>query len=282
MTPGVAARRSAVALALGVVLACGNGREAAPKPAPASIRIDGSNGVMPLVRALAEAWRAGGGSDRVAFGAGMGGSTRIQALLERRIDVALASHGIDEDSLVARGLAVHRIALTPVIFGVHAAVTAPGLSAAQVCAAFGGHAANWQALGGTSVPVRPVVRPESEVDMEVARAGIPCFTGLALAAGVTVVQETADMAAALAATEGAIGVTTATVVQQSNGRIRALALDGVEPSTDAVRAGRYPLTRASYLITQASPEPGVVHFLEFIRSPAGAAVLTANGSVPAP
>lgn len=262
-------------------LACASERDPdAPPRTP--IRIDGSNGVMPLVAALAEAWRVAGAQDSVVFGAGLGGSARIRALVEGNIEVALASHGIDVDSLVARGLAAHRIALTPVVFGTHAGVPVTGLTEAQVCGAFAGRIANWRATGGASLPLRPVVRPESEVDMEVVRAGIPCFAALALARGVMVVAETSDMADALARTEGAIGITTATVVQQSNGRIRALALSGVEPSVDAVRSGRYPLTRASYLITHAAPDSGVLRFLDFIRSPQGAAVLAATGSIPAP
>lgn len=275
-------RRCAGALLALVCLAgCGAERDAAATVAPVAIRIDGSNGVMPLVSALAQAWRAASAKDSVVLGAGMGGSARIQALMAGTIDVALASHGIDVDSLVARGLVVHRVALTPVVFAVHAGVTAPGLTESQVCDAFAGRAADWRSLAGIGLSVRPIVRPESEVDMEVIRAGIPCFAGLSLASGITVVEETSDMARALAGTEGAIGVTTATVVQQSNGRIRALALGGVEPSVDAVSRGRYPLTRASYLITRASPDSGVVRFLDFIRSPQGAAVLAANGSIPA-
>lgn len=278
MTPPV--RCAGAALALALLAACG--KEDASPVTPAAIRIDGSNGVMPLVSALAEAWRTAGAQDSVVFGAGMGGSARIQALLERRIDIALASHGIDVDSLTARGLAVHRVALTPVVFGVHAGVTVAGLTEPQICAAFSGRTTNWRSSGGANLPLRPIVRPESEVDMEVVRAGISCFAELSLAAGIRVVEETAHMAAALASTEGAIGVTTATVVQQSNGRIRALALGDTEPSVDAVSSGRYPLTRASYLITRAAPDSGVVRFLDFIRSPQGAAVLAANGSVAAP
>lgn len=276
-------RRSAgVLLVLALLAACFGEPDATRAATRSTIRIDGSNGVMPLVAALAEAWRAAGAQDSVVFGAGMGGSARIHALLDGSIDVALASHGIDVDSLAARGLTVHRVALTPVVFAVHAGVTVPRLTEAQICSAFAGRTTNWRSAGGANLPLRPVVRPESEVDMEVVRGGILCFAELPLASGVLVVEETADMAATLASTEGAIGVTTATVVQQSNGRIRALALSDVEPSPDAVSRGRYPLTRASYLVIRAGPDSGVVRFLDFIRSPQGAAVLAANGSIAAP
>ena len=88
------------------------------------------------------------------------------------------------------------------------------------------------------------------------------------------------MAKELARTAGAIGMTTATVAEQSEGRIKPLALNGVEPSADNVRSGAYRLTRDSFLVTRAAPSPAVARFLEFVRGPEGKRVIGANGAVP--
>jgi ABC-type phosphate transport system substrate-binding protein len=93
------------------------------------------------------------------------------------------------------------------------------------------------------------------------------------------VEETGDMDRALRDTEGAIGVTSATVVAQSGGTIRAMALDGAPPTPPAVREGRYTLTRSSYLVARGDAHAGVARFLAFIASPTGQAVLEANGAV---
>ncbi|MCU0616424.1 MAG: substrate-binding domain-containing protein [Gemmatimonadaceae bacterium] len=248
---------------------------------PPAVHIDGSNGVMPLVRALADAYVAEVPGAVVTFGEGLGSKARLDSLRAGHMDIALASHGLDTAALREEGLGVHRIAATPVVFGVHAAsVTLADLPSARACDVLAGRETSWRPLGdGRDLPIVVVVRPEAEVDMEVLRDGIACARELAITPSARVVEETADMARALRETEGAMGVTTATVVAQSGGAIRALALDGVAPSPEAVREGRYPLTRSSYLVVRGDAHASVAWFLAFIASPSGQAVIEANGSV---
>lgn len=268
------------------LLVVGCGAESPPadvtdEGVPPAVHIDGSNGVMPLVRALAEAYAAEVPDAVITFGEGLGSKARLDSLRAGHMDVALASHGLDTAALRAEGLGVHRIAATPVVFGVHAAsVTLADLPSARACDVLAGRETSWRPLGdGRDLPIVVVVRPEAEVDMEVLRDGIACARDLTIAPSARVVEETGDMARTLAATEGAIGVTTATVVAQSDGAIRALALDGAAPSPSAVREGRYPLTRSSYLVVRGDAHAGVARFLAFIASPAGQAVIEANGGV---
>jgi phosphate transport system substrate-binding protein len=97
---------------------------------------------------------------------------------------------------------------------------------------------------------------------------------------VKVMPRSGDMAKDLATSEGAIGMTTATVVEQSRGQIKALSLNGVIPTAANVARQIYTLTRDSVLVTKAPPAPPVSRFIEFIRSSAGEAVIVANGAVP--
>ena len=57
--------------------------------------IDGSTGVAPLVEALARAYREQHPGTAIEIGKGLGTKARIQALREGRIDVAMASHGLN-------------------------------------------------------------------------------------------------------------------------------------------------------------------------------------------
>jgi phosphate transport system substrate-binding protein len=266
-------------LALGALLAC-RGERAADADALPPVHVDGSNGVMPLVRALAAAYVAEVPDAVVTFGAGLGSRARLDSLRAGRMDIALASHGLDTAALRTEGLAVHRIAETPVVLGVHAmSVSLAGLPASRLCDVLAGRETSWRPLGdGRDLPIVLMVRPEAEVDMEVLRDRVACAHDVAITPAARVVEETADMARELAATEGAIGVTTATVVAQSGGAIRAMALDDVLPSVAAVRDGRYTLTRSSYLVARGNAHAGVDRFLAFIASPAGQRVLEANGA----
>jgi phosphate transport system substrate-binding protein len=174
---------------------------------------------------------------------------------------------------------VHEIAKIPVVFAVNATVPLKALSESQVCGIYSRQLVNWNQLGGPDLPVAPRTRPDTEVDAEVVRARVPCLKDLQMAESVRSMPKAADMAKELAATAGAIGMTTMTVVEQSEARIRPLALNAVEPNAMNVRSGAYPLTRDSFLITRERPAPAVARFLAFVRSAEGAAVVAANGAI---
>lgn len=254
---------------------------ALPRAARAeTIVVDGSTGVMPLVAALVRTFQERHPGAVVEMGKGLGTTARLQALEDGKIDIALASHGVVPEELKRRGMTVHEIAKVAVVFGVNATVPVTGLSDAQICDIYAGRVTSWKAFGAPDMPIAPRTRPDTEVDAEVVRAKIPCLSNLQMPAGVRVMPRSGDMAKELAASPGAVGMTTATVVEQSRGQIRAVALNGVIPSADSVSHGTYTLTRDSFLVTKAAPSPAVSRFLEFVRSPAGAAVIVANGAVP--
>src|SRR5688572_6417397 len=83
------------------------------------VRFDGSAGVAPLVTALAAEYRARNPHATLDIATGLSSSARLQAVADGRIDVAMASHVIDVAAIRARGLDVHEIARTPVVFAVH-------------------------------------------------------------------------------------------------------------------------------------------------------------------
>ncbi len=60
----------------------------------------------------------------------------------------MASHGLQVDEITRRGMAVHRIAMTPVVFAVHGSAAVAGLSEAQLCAIYEGKTHSWSELGG--------------------------------------------------------------------------------------------------------------------------------------
>jgi phosphate transport system substrate-binding protein len=242
------------------------------------LSIDGSTGTAPLVAALGKAFTGRTGVT-VEVGKGLGTRARFEALAAGKIDIAMASHGLKTDEVAAMGMTVHRIAMTPVVFAVHQSVGARDVTDAQLCAIYAGRSRNWSELGGPDLPVAPLTRPDSEVDAEVVRDGIACLKGLQMPDTVKVMAPAGDMAKALAETSGGIGMTSATVVEQSQGKIKPLALNGVPPNEAEVVAGRYRLTRDAFLVTRNVASPEVTAFIGFVQGPDGAAVIRANSAI---
>ena len=216
----------------------------------------------------------------IEIGKGLGTKARIDALAAGTIEIAMASHGLAVDELTKAGMVVHEIARTPVVFGVNAGVSVDGLTEEQVCAIYVGSRSNWKELGVPDLTIAPRTRPDSEVDAEVVRDGVACLKSLKMTEAVKVMQRGGDMAAELAAAPGATGMTTAIVVEQSAGKIRAVALNGVPPDEANVRAGRYKLVREAFLVTKTEMSPALTPFIYFVQSPECPAVIMANGAIP--
>jgi phosphate transport system substrate-binding protein len=67
-----------------------------------------------------------------------------------------------------------------------------------------------------------------------------------------------------------------------DGRVRALAVNGVPPSSEAIEAGLYPMTRTHFVVTIAEPDGVSREFLQWLLAPPGLAVLEAHGFVAPP
>jgi phosphate transport system substrate-binding protein len=264
-----------IGLSLGLLFAAGVYGQTTQR-----IVIDGSTGVMPLASALAKAFQERNAGTTVELGTGLGTKARIQAVDEGKIDIALASHGLDAGEIKRRGMSLHEIARTAVVFGVNSGVSVASLTDRQICDIYSGTLSNWNLLNGPDLQIAARARPDSEVDAEVVRAGIPCLKDLRLPESVKIMARSGDMAKELAATAGAIGMTTLTVTEQSAAKIRPISINGITPNAGNVEKKTYPLLRESFFVTRSSPSPQVARFLEFVRGPEGDKVIRANGAVP--
>ena len=137
------------------------------------ITIDGSTGVAPLVAALAKTYEQQNPGTQIQIGKGLGTGARIRALDEGKIDIAMASHGLDVAAIQKQGMVVHEFAKVAVVFAVNETVPVAALTDAQVCAIYSGKAVNWRDVGGPDLAIAPLARPDSEVDTEVVFSRCP-------------------------------------------------------------------------------------------------------------
>lgn len=244
------------------------------------ILINGSNGVRPLVEALAEGFQQSHPEIPLSIAATMGSKERIEALVSDSIDIAMASHGIDEAALTAQGFEVILFARMPVVMAVHKDVDIRNLTSEQICDIYAGKITNWKELGGKDLPVQALSRPFEEVDVEVILEHIPCFAAIEPSPAVRFEERSGDMARALATTPGSIGMTTMTRVNQSEGSFQAIAIDAISPVMENIKAGRYPLLRNSYLVTKKVDSAWVDAFLSFILSEEGSKIIEENEAIP--
>ena len=252
----------------------------APAWSEEKIVLDGSSGMLPLARVLATAYQQKSPGAQVEIGKGLGTGARLVALADNKIQIALASHGIKPEDVQKGNLRVVEVAKGAIVFAVNANVPITNITEAQVCDIYSGQVPNWQSVGGPNVPIVVLTRPATEVDPEVIRAKIGCFAQLKEVETAKVMARGGDMATALADTANAIGMTSMTVVEQSAGKVKALTINGVAPTPENVKNGRYFLTRDFLFVTRGAPTGDVKKFLDFVSSSEGDRVILANGAVP--
>ncbi|MFL5261863.1 MAG: substrate-binding domain-containing protein [Anaeromyxobacteraceae bacterium] len=151
----------------------------------------------------------------------------------------------------------------------HAANPVEGLTRAQLAAAFTGAARSWRDLGGPDLPLLAV----TEV-LAGGRGTVVEFQRLALGGAAygprREVEDAPDGLALVAREPG--GLTVASMAMAVRG-VRALAIDGVRPTADAVRAGAYLLGRPMYLVARADASPSAAALLDLALSAEGQRVV---------
>ncbi len=154
-----------------------------------------------------------------------------------------------------------------------------GLKESQVCDIFGGGATSWSEVGGSGAKITALSRNEDDGTKEAVRTHVACFKSLKEAPQVAVLVRSSAMTMRLESEPGTIGMTELAAVDASRGAFKALALDGVGPSAEAVRSGKYKLVKDYAFVTRGEPKGVARQFLEFTRSADARRILGANGVI---
>jgi len=129
--------------------------------------------------------------------------------------------------------------------------------------------------------IRLVLRSPGDTDIPVLRRMSPAMnTAVDIALrreGMIVATTDDDAADAIESVPGAFGGTTLSLVLSEKRPLRVLALDGIVPSLRTMADRSYPYSKTFFMVTKNDPPAAVRRFIDFVRSPAGSAILSKNG-----
>jgi phosphate transport system substrate-binding protein len=144
-----------------------------------------------------------------------------------------------------------------------------GLSLAQARAVFAGGLRSWRELGGPDAPVVPVTEVKTG-----GRGTVLELKRLVLGGGeFGATREHEDAPDCLRDVASDPDAVTAASMSMAIPGVRALAIDGAEPTAANVRAGRYPLGRPMYLVARPPAPERVEALLALVLSAEGQAVV---------
>ncbi|MGE5188907.1 MAG: PstS family phosphate ABC transporter substrate-binding protein [Gemmatimonadota bacterium] len=262
---------AAVVVAL---LAAGPGSAAA-----ATIRISGTGGAVQTFRILARAFQKSRPDVAVAVLPNIGSSGGIRAVLAGKLDIGLSARPLN-DAESGRGIVARAYARTPMVFAAYRNVRTGGLTSTEVAEIYSGSRSRWE----DGKRIRLVLRPPSDSDIPLLQSMSPAMSEAVAGAlrreGMTVAMTDQDAADVIERVPGAFGAVTLAIVLSERRAIRIVALDGIVPSLRTMGDGSYPHAKTFYVVTKRGVPPAVRAFLDFVRSPEGAAILSENGQAP--
>jgi phosphate transport system substrate-binding protein len=262
---------SGCAIAVLAMLLVSGSRSAAAE----MIRISGTGGAMETMRILGEAFRKNNPEIRVEIMPGMGSSGSIKAVLAGRLEIGLSGRTLNGEER-DQGAVETRYAKTPFVFAVNRTLKITGLTLEGVAGIYAGKR-DWE--GGKRI--RLVLRSPEDSDVPVLKGMSPAMSAAADIAlrreGMIVATTDHDAADAIETVPGAFGGTTLSLVVSEKRALRVLALDGVVPSVRTMADRSYPYSKTFFMVTRKNPPVAVQRFIDFVRSPAGSAILSKNG-----
>ncbi len=251
---------------------------AAPAAA-GTIRMAGTGGAIGGMRPLVEAFEKSHPGAVVVIPSVLGSGGAIRALLDGKLDVALSARPLKDEERRG-GLEEAAYARTPFIFAVHGMTRISNLTSADLAGIFEGTKTAWP--DGT--PVRPILRPSTDADVETVR-GISPRVAAALdkamrREGMILAMSDREVADLLERNRGTFGALTLSLVEGEKRHVRVLSFNGVRPDAQALAEGRYPLSRTFTVVWRKGSPPEVCRFIKFVRSKAGMEILSRAGHVP--
>jgi len=253
-----------VLLAVSLLTACAN--LSATTPIPVTLRISGSTSMTPVLRDLARAYQSSHTYVLVDIRGG-GSAVGLSELQAGNADLAAVSWRSEHNHLPV-GLQAVPIARDAIAIVVHPHNTLPGLTMLQIRALYRGEALDWAALGGPAG--EPVII--SREDGSGTRAAFETLVmgGDRVTLNALVMPGTQAVIDYVASHRAAIGYASMAALTD---QVRAVLVEGVDPTPANVRAGSYHLTRPLYLCTPAPVPAETQDFLDFVLSPVGQAII---------
>jgi phosphate transport system substrate-binding protein len=207
--------------------------------------------------------------------AGGGSGVGVQKVGEGLVDIGDTGRALTPQEIEKYGLKTFPFAIDGVAVAVNSANPVGNLSHQQVPEIFAGKIANWKDVGGKDASINLFTRDEASGTREVFWEKL--LKKGPVAEKANVVASNGAMKVALAQDPNAIGYLGIGHVDKS---VKAVNLDGVEPTQENAENGKYPVVRKLYMNTKGEPQPLVKAFIEFILSPAGQQISQKHGYIP--
>lgn len=207
--------------------------------------------------------------------AGGGSGVGIKQVGEGLIDIGNSGRKPTDEEISRYGLKMFKWALDGVGIVVNPKNSVRSLNKTQVQDIFAGKIANWKQVGGTDKPINVYTRDEASGTRDVfwkKALGKSDITAKA-----NFVVSNGAMKSAVAQDPYSIGYVS---VGHIDNTVAPVAFDGVVPTLDNVKTGKYTVARGLYSNTKGEPEGLAKKLIDYLLTPEGQEIVASKGFVP--
>lgn len=238
------------------------------------IKIAGGTAHIPVMKEAARRIQTVNPEIQISI-AGGGSGVGVKQVGEGLVDIGNTGKKPSDAEISKYGLHLFQWAIDGVSVIVNPGNKVRALTREQVKDIYAGKIANWKEVGGADKPVTLYTRDESSGTREVFWK-----TGLkegAIAGNANFVVSNGAMKAAVSQDPNGIGYVSVGHIDES---VAAVAFDGVMPSSQTVKEGKYGIARGLYSNTKGEPTGLTKKFLDYLMTAEGQQIVAEQGFIP--
>jgi phosphate transport system substrate-binding protein len=151
------------------------------------------------------------------------------------------------------------------------------LTVLEVAKIYSGEITNWQEVGGKDEPIVVISREEGSGTRDSFEVSVTHLHQREIKPEAFFFDSNGAVSTKVSREPGAIGYISFGYVGAG---VKALVIDGAEPTVDNAISGAYPVLRRLYFLTTEIPTGAASAFIDFCRSEEGQKIVAEEGFVP--
>ena len=205
---------------------------------------------------------------------GGGSSAGITAAESGTADIGMSSRALKDSEA---GLWCVEIAKDGLAVIVHPSNPVASLTPEEIRAVYTQDISNWSSLGGRDAKIHIITREEGSGSRSAFEDLV--MAGREISPKAIVQASNGAVRQLVSDDRDAIGFISLGLVEEGEKPVKALRLQGVAATRENVVAGTYALFRPFLFVAREEPQGLAMEFIEFVLSPEGRRILTAEGLV---
>jgi phosphate transport system substrate-binding protein len=252
---------------------------AGPLWAQEKVVVGGSGGLIDEMDDLAKAYMAKNPGEKIeVLQDSMSTSGGMGAVMSGRLTIGLVTRPPKGDEKAK--LAYRAVGRSPVGVAVHKSLPINNLTEAQICNIFSGKTKSWKEVGGEEGKIMVITRKQEDNNSEVMREKIACFKELKLSPDAVALSRGTEVLDAVNKRPSAAAIVSVATSMFERPDVKAVSIDGVPPSTEAVKSGKYKVYNERGVVTVGAPQGVAKKFLDFVATAEGQKILAKRSMIP--